>query len=134
VTQPPWSEEEEQELRELEDEFRRKFKFRWSGLSVKKMACKVGASADFEALYPFLSGYVHLIDPFFFRSECEEGNTIRGRYVPSFEGISDALLISFYCFAQLTNEWLEVIGELDKKVEEEFQTLLSLNPTSISPP
>lgn len=131
ATQPPWSDEEEKELRELEDKLSSRFKFRWSGLSMKKMACKVGTSADFEALYPFLSGYVHLIDPFFFGSECEEGNTIRVRSVPSFEGISDAHLISFYCFAQLTKEWLEVIGELDKKVEEEFQTLLSLNPASI---
>ena len=118
----PWSKEHEQKLKRLEKEFAKKYK--WCGLTVRQMAKQVGFEGDFDLLYSFLSAFVHQTAPSFFQVDAREPKTIKGRPVPSSEGIIDGLLISFLCFDPLFRCWLRIMGELDQQTEKEIAEIV----------
>lgn len=118
----PWSKGHEQKLKRLEKDFPKKYK--WCGLTVRQMAKQVGFEGDFDLLYSFLSAFAHQTAPSFFEVDAAEPNTIKGRRVPSSEGIYDALLISGHCFVPLFRCWLRIMGELDQQTEKEIAEIV----------
>ena len=118
----PWSREHEQKLKRLEKNFPEKY--RWCGLSVRRMAKEVGLEAEYELLYLFLSAFAHQTAPSFFKVDSAEPDTIKGRRVPSSEGIFDALWISGHCFDHLFRCWLRIMGELDEQAEKEIAEIV----------
>jgi hypothetical protein len=127
-----WSEELEEKLRQFEKEFTEKYK--WCGLGVRQMAAKVGLEGDYELLYLFLSAFAHQTAPSFFQVDAAEPNTIKGRRVPSSEGIFDALLISGHCFDPLFRCWLRIMGELDQQTEKEIAEIVQVLCCPNNPP
>jgi hypothetical protein len=117
-----WSKGHEQKLKRLEKDFPQKYK--WCGLTVRQMAKQVGFERDFDLLYSFLSAFAHQTAPSFFEADAADPNTIKGRRVPSSEGILDALLISGHCFDPLFRCWLRIMGELDQQTEKEIAEIV----------